>query len=137
MLFPEIIETCRNYQKTTLNKGKLYIESVAFQAALPQLLRREGRYVEEATVRGDKRSRLAITSPLIQNGTILFPRKGAEELIQQLVGFGVEKHDDLVDAFTLLIHKLIEEDDRPRPNIYFLGDDRLEPSIVYDEEWED
>ena len=45
---------------------------------------------------------------LIKNGTILFPDKGCEELIEQLVGFGVEKHDDLADAFSLLIHKTVE-----------------------------
>lgn len=39
----------------------------------------------------------------IQRGIILFPKKGAEQLISQLVGFGVEKHDDLVDALTTAV----------------------------------
>ena len=55
----------------------------------------------------DKRSRLALTSHLVQNGTILFPKKGAELLISQMIGFSVEKYDDLADAFSLLINKII------------------------------
>jgi hypothetical protein len=40
---------------------------------------------------------------------VLFPRYGCEQLIEQLTGFGVEKHDDLADAFAILILKTIEE----------------------------
>lgn len=32
-----------------------------------------------------------------------FPRKGAEQLITQLLGFGGETHDDAVDALVYLI----------------------------------
>jgi len=137
MLFPDLVDFCRDYLKNFLHGGKLIVESTACQAALPQLLHREGRYVEGVPARGDKRSRLAFTSPLIQNGIILFPRKGAEDLIQQLVGFGVEGHDDLADAFSLLINKLVEEDNKPRPNVWFLGEDGWESAIKYDDEWED
>jgi len=41
---------------------------------------------------------------------ILFPRKGAEALINQLVNFGKEKHDDLADAFVCLVTKMINRD---------------------------
>ena len=41
---------------------------------------------------------------LIKTGKILFPKKGCEELLRQLVHFGVEKHDDLADAFSVLIN---------------------------------
>ena len=33
---------------------------------------------------------------------------GCEELIEQLIGFGKEKHDDLADAFTILVLRIIE-----------------------------
>jgi predicted phage terminase large subunit-like protein len=135
IVFPDLVETCRHYIKNVLHNGKLLIESVAFQASLEQLLHRDGYHVEGVKIHGDKRSRLSMTSALIQNGTILFPRKGAEELIQQLVGFGVEKHDDMMDAFTLLINKLTEEDNEERPNIWFLNDDGWVPAIKYDDEW--
>jgi len=55
----------------------------------------------------DKRARLALTTNYIFNGVILFPSHGAEDLINQLVNFGVEKYDDLADAFSLLAHKVM------------------------------
>lgn len=133
MLFPDLVDFCKGYLKN-LQNGKLLIENVAFQASLSQLLFREGSHVEGVPVHGDKRSRLSMTSPLIQNGTILFPRKGCEELIQQLTGFGVEKHDDLADAFTLLINKLVEDDNKPRPNMWLIDEDgNLDSAIHYDD----
>lgn len=45
---------------------------------------------------------------MIRSGKVLFPKKGTEDLIQQLVYFGVEKHDDLVDAFTMVLHVSLE-----------------------------
>ena len=68
----------------------------------------------------DKRSRLITLSDLIKRGKIKFPRKGAEMLIRQIVDFGSEPHDDLMDAFTFIAHHVIEKD-KPRPGIVFLG----------------
>ncbi len=60
-------------------------------------------------IRGQtKEGRLQAVAALIELGTILFPEKGAEPLIEQILGFGTEKHDDLVDAFTILILQLLE-----------------------------
>jgi hypothetical protein len=39
----------------------------------------------------------------IKMGTVKFPRHGCEQLLTQLLGFGVEKHDDAVDALVCLI----------------------------------
>jgi len=44
-----------------------------------------------------------MTSHYIQTGIIKFPRNGAEELINQLTGFGIEGHDDLADAFAMAV----------------------------------
>lgn len=66
----------------------------------------------------DKRERLNLTTHLIKSGKILFPKKGCEQLITQLIGFGYEKHDDLADAFAILILK-IQEDSIYRP--IFIG----------------
>ncbi len=99
------------------NITKFYIESVAYQASLVDLLKQENVPAEEAKIGGqDKRSRIASITHLIQEGRIKFPKNGAELLINQLVNFGVEKHDDLADAFTLTVHKLIQE---PPPIIAF------------------
>jgi phage terminase large subunit-like protein len=57
----------------------------------------------------DKRSRLMVVAPYIKNGTVLFPRSGCEQLLAQLFNFGVEGHDDLVDALVYLILGLVEQ----------------------------
>jgi phage terminase large subunit-like protein len=40
-------------------------------------------------------------------GIVKFPRTGCEQLLTQLLGFGVEKHDDGVDALVNLILRLV------------------------------
>jgi len=57
---------------------------------------------------------------MIQTGRIIFPRHGAEELVQQIVGFGAERHDDLVDAFTIIAHHAIQFDEQPPSTIVFV-----------------
>jgi len=59
--------------------------------------------------REDKRARLRVAARYIKNGTVKFPRKECEQLLTQLLGFGVEKHDDAVDALVYLILGLIGE----------------------------
>jgi hypothetical protein len=68
----------------------------------------------------DKRTRLALTTHLIRNGNILFPRQGCEQLIEQMVGLGIEKHDDLADAFSILINQIMKEN-KQRPGVFFLS----------------
>ena len=50
----------------------------------------------------------------IKDGTILFPKVGADVLITQLIGFGKEHHEDTVDALTMLVSKIIEEHENGR-----------------------
>lgn len=57
---------------------------------------------------GDKAARLQVAANYIKNGTVLFPRKGCEDLLNQLLGFGVESKDDMVDAMTYAILGLVE-----------------------------
>lgn len=87
----------------------IYIEDVAYQKAAVQALREQGIYgVEGVSVNGaDKRARLNAITPLLQSGRILFPRYGAEDLIQQLLYFGKERHDDLVDAFVIAMTQIV------------------------------
>lgn len=87
----------------------ILVESVGFQKATVDMLEYHGLSAEAVKVTSDKRSRLVTISNLIEKGTVLFPEKGAEDLIRQLLGFGIERHDDLVDAFTIVVHKAIEE----------------------------
>jgi len=95
-------------------KCEMLIEEVAYQKALTQQLQQEWYYAKGINVGGmDKRARLSLVSPFIKNGKVRFPRKGAEKLIEQIVGFGVEKHDDLMDAFVILLSEIITRSYRP------------------------
>lgn len=114
-IMPEIVNKRLNFRQmidhtkvlyTKYKQPKVYVEDVAYQKAAVEQLAEEGLDVAGVQVTVDKRARLNLVSHLIQDGTILFPRHGAEELITQLVHFGVEKHDDLVDAFTLLMWRM-------------------------------
>jgi predicted phage terminase large subunit-like protein len=111
--FPDTVELCKTIHNTYFDPGTyppyLIVEDVGYQRALPQQLEIEGEY-KVGTVRplGDKRGRLALTANLIKSGKILFPKEGAEELIEQIVHFGVEKHDDLADAFSIVILHILD-----------------------------
>jgi predicted phage terminase large subunit-like protein len=92
---------------------RLFIESVGYQQSLIENLCHIGYPAEAFKVMGrDKRERLMLTVNFIRNGNILFPRKGCEQLISQLTGFGYESHDDLADAFAILILKIQEKNEK-------------------------
>jgi predicted phage terminase large subunit-like protein len=109
--FPAQVELLKNFKHTQMQgqEDKLFVESVAYQEALPQMLEVHGVEAESIKPKGDKRTRLALTSTSIKSGIIKFPRQGCERLIEQLVGFGVEKHDDLADAFSLLVNTTMDK----------------------------
>jgi predicted phage terminase large subunit-like protein len=83
-------------------KPKALVEQVQYQAAVVEQLKNRDIEAKGVNISNDKRSRLELSSPLFQMGKVLFhnDRKSAE-IIQQIVGFGVEKHDDLVDAVSM------------------------------------
>ncbi len=121
MDFPETVETCKvlneNYKDVNEYCPPVFIvEDVGYQKALPQQLEVNGLNVKCVRPGSqDKRSRIVLTAHHIKTGKVLFPRKGAEQLIQQLVHFGVERHDDLADAFAhLVLHSFIEKPNPPR-----------------------
>ena len=96
-------------------KATMFIEDNAYQKALPQMLQKERYPAIGVPSRGDKRSRLAMISHLIKNGSVLFPETGCEELLAQLTGFGHENHDDLADALSLLVIEVWKSDDGYSP----------------------
>jgi len=88
---------------------RIFVEGGSAQKGLIDMLRHEGVNAEEITPGGqDKASRLHTSSPWIKNGVILFPRTGVETLKNQILFFGTEKYDDLVDALTLLVLALLK-----------------------------
>jgi predicted phage terminase large subunit-like protein len=86
----------------------LYVEKVAYQQAAIEEMIAQGLPVIPVKPIGDKTARLKIAVTHIKNGLILFPREGCEDLIHQLLGFGIEQHDDLVDSLVYLILELIK-----------------------------
>jgi predicted phage terminase large subunit-like protein len=81
---------------------KIIVEQAGQQVALIDQLKSHNLPVEGMPIKGqDKATRLWSASTQVKNGLVLFPKKGAEKLIQQLLFFGSERFDDLADSFTL------------------------------------
>lgn len=119
--FPETVETIitlHNAHKMVASV-EIIIEDVGYQRALVDQLVQKGFPAVGVKILGDKRSRLVTISNLIESGKIRFSQKGNEQLTQQMIGFGVENHDDLVDSFTLVAHKTIELD-RPMARVMWI-----------------
>lgn len=110
MEFPEQKEVVKRVALSVWpgSRALLFIEDVGYQASIIQDLKNESYDVTGFHPQGDKLSRLTITSPAIKDGTVLFPVEGCEALIRQLTGFGTEKHDDLSDAFAILILSILQ-----------------------------
>lgn len=112
MTFPDTVEEIKRLYASIGSDviKRLFIEEVAYQSSIIQELVRQSYPAEGVKVMGsDKRQRLILTTHLIKSAKIEFARKGCEELITQLIGFGYETHDDLADAFAILIQKILEE----------------------------
>jgi predicted phage terminase large subunit-like protein len=107
--FPETLELVRELN-VQLKGPKFYVESTAYQEALVQSAKRDTIDVTGVKPSQDKPTRLNMIADKIQRGIILFPEHGCKDLLTQLVGFGIEKHDDLVDALTIAIIEAVRND---------------------------
>lgn len=94
----------------------IIIENVGYQSSMIEQLEQEGFYnAVPFEIRGqDKRARLETTIHNLVTKRILFPEKGCDTLINQLVMFGIEKYDDLADAFSMLSMKSFEIGSSPK-----------------------
>lgn len=122
MNFPQTIDqiTLLHNANKSIYTPRILVEEVGYQkAVVDQLYYQHDFSVEGVKVSSDKRSRLVSVSDMIKRGKVKFPRHGADALIRQIVGFGVERHDDLVDAFTLIMHEAIQRD-TPAPRVFWL-----------------
>lgn len=78
------------------------VEQVQYQAAVVEQLEARDVKAKGIKIHTDKRARLQLSSPLFEQGKVFFPKdRKIGEIVQQLVGFGVEKHDDLADAVSM------------------------------------
>lgn len=127
LTFPQAVERVKTLVAALGDSVQVFVEDIAYQRAFPQTLEQEGIRAEAVPIGGqDKRARLNLTTHLVQQGRILFPLHGAEHLIEQLVGFGIERYDDLVDAFTLLVLRLLQEINQGEISVQWLGCDDCE-----------
>lgn len=112
----DIVETVRRilFLNKYFKRPRIYVEQVAYQQSLVQLLEQSGEIISVKGVRpsGDKRERVAMIAYKITTGDILFENSGCKDLITQLVNLGVAAHDDMVDALTLAV--IAYEDDEPK-----------------------
>ncbi|MDE1924670.1 MAG: hypothetical protein KGH79_00615, partial [Patescibacteria group bacterium] len=118
-----IIATAKNisYALGGNSPTRVYVEDIGSQGIITDLLKAQGIPAKPFPVRGQtKEGKLQAVAPLIELGNIMFPEKGAERLIEQLIGFGGGDHDDLVDAFTMVILQLLETS-KNRPSIHWLS----------------
>jgi predicted phage terminase large subunit-like protein len=122
MNFPDTITQIKEISDANkrMHSSYLLVEEVGYQKAVIDQLLHDSFNVTGVKVVGDKRSRLTSIATMIQTGRIKFPRHGAEELVRQIVGFGAERHDDLVDAFTIVAHHAIQFDEQPPSTIVFV-----------------
>ncbi len=84
------------------NVEPVLVEEVQYQTAVIEQL--NDRRIEAIGIKiySDKRSRLKLVSHLFEEGKVYFYKdRSSDEMIQQLVNFGVEKHDDLADAMSM------------------------------------
>lgn len=87
----------------------LFIESTGYQRSLVQQLAEERIDAHEVQVGNiSKQERLALVTNWVCKGRVHFPKEGATDLVNQIINFGSELHDDLVDAFSLLIREVME-----------------------------
>ena len=90
--------------KTSFPDTHLFVESTSYQRSLVEQLTAEGVDAHEVQIGNvSKQERLALVVNWIQRGQVHFPKEGATDLVNQIVNLGSELHDDLVDAFTLLM----------------------------------
>lgn len=97
---------------------RVFIEGGSTQKGIYQMLQHADIPAEEIIPQGkDKYTRLSMTKSWISNGIILFPNQGAGELISQLLYFGTERYDDLVDSLTLFFLKMLDIEIQPKNTI--------------------
>lgn len=103
MNFRDTMETFDNLRYSTNMSQQWYVEDVQYQRVAIEEMERAAFDVFPVRPTRDKRSRLRVAARYIKNGTVRFPRTGCELLLNQLFGFGIEKHDDAVDALVYMI----------------------------------
>lgn len=135
MDFPETIaeleKLSKRLQEIFKIPPRIYVESVGYQDAVVQQLLTVSKLSAEAVGIGglDKISRLRIVSPYVQTGKVSFPKYGSDTLVSQLLNIHSTKHDDLADAFSIGMSRIIQSD---RPYTPWSGPGEHHPDMRFD-----
>lgn len=125
MSFPDVVETADNLNTSLRSTSRLHpkfvVESNGFQEIYVNAFAEAECEVAGVKITTDKRSRLALTSHHVRIGKILFPENGAETLIAEITGFGIENHDDLVDAFSVGAAEFLQLANKPTPRFTWMN----------------
>ncbi len=88
----------------------LGIEDVAYQAAAIDEYERIYFMRPESVKRAiDKRSRLQALEPYFERKEVFFRPKRDDDVVMEIVGFGIEQHDDRMDAFEISLNLLLTQ----------------------------
>lgn len=109
MGFEETIKKAVEVNELMPDGTKFYPEKVNYQEAAIEIMKKNGLAVVPQSAVGDKKARISAACFYIKNGRVLFPREGAQDVIDNLVGFGIEDHDDLADAFAYLVLGMVKK----------------------------
>lgn len=88
---------------------KFYSEKVAYQESAQEMMEKQGIIVERMTPTSDKRARAITACHHVKIGRVMFPETGAEDLIENIVGYGIETHDDYTDAFSMVVIGMVSK----------------------------
>jgi hypothetical protein len=114
MTFSETMDTLDNVRRSSAMSSEFFVEAVAYQQVAIEEMERRAFSVQAMHPIKDKRARLRVAARYIKMGIVKFPRHGCEQLLTQLLGVGVEKFDDGVDALVYLILGLVGEGIAPQ-----------------------
>jgi len=106
--FSETIQKAIQIKAEMPDNTTFFVEDVAYQKAAIEVMRKNGLLVKPMRATTDKRSRLMSVSSYIKSGVVLFPKEGLDDIIEEVVNFGVEEHDDGMDALVHLITGLTD-----------------------------
>lgn len=107
--FQETISTAVEINELMPHGTKFYPEKVAYQESAIEIMEKNGIACVRMPSTADKKSRISSACFYIKNGRVLFPRTGAENVINNLIGFGIEDHDDLADATANVILGMVKK----------------------------
>ena len=121
--FRETISNMKAQQQAlgAYGMAMFYVEAQSYQKAAIEVGEMNMLPITPITSVADKTAKLNAIAPFIQNGTVLFPESGAEDLIDEILEFGVAEHDDLLDALVNLIYGILQNGGVQLPEVVILG----------------